>query len=170
VRVDYGRDNNLKAAIFCELADAGDVQILDFRGQSMLFYLTMYVPRRLWPEKPWPYAVYMTAYSLHTRPVDLGWGLTTSFLDEAVANFGWAGLVIGPLTFTLLLRICDLSPDPLVKVIGVLVACLLMTVQFVAFAPLAIAWFLYLGWSRHILGRASKKTVALRFFPVQVRV
>lgn len=165
-RIDYGRDHNLKAAIFCELSD-GNVRILEYRGQSLLFYLTMYVPRSLWPGKPWPYAIYITAHALQARPADRGWGLTTSLLDEAVANFGWVGLLVGPLIFALLCRICDHSSDPVVKTVGVLVACLLMTVEFVAFAPLVIGWLLYVGWSRHVSPDAPKRLRAVRPGPVQ---
>ncbi len=148
IRTDFGRDQDLKAAIYCELPDVSR-PMLEYRGQSILFSLAMYVPRSSWPDKPWPYAVYVTAYALEIPVSDLGWGLTTGFLDEAVANFGWAGLLIGPLVFSLLCRTCDKSPDPIVKTSGLLVACFLMTVEFVAFAPLAIAWILYSTWANY---------------------
>jgi hypothetical protein len=163
VRVDYGRDHELKAAILCELSD-GTEQILDYRGESMLFLLTMYVPRSWWPGKPLTYATYLTAFAVQIQPdFDLGWGLTSSFLDEAVANFGWVGLLIGPLVFAMLCRICDKNPDRLVKGVGLLVMGLLMSVQIVAFAPLVILWFLHIGWShyasRRALGRRSSLQV-----------
>jgi hypothetical protein len=167
-RIEYGRDHDLKAAIYCELADGG-TRLLEYRGQTMLFDLTMFVPRSLWPGKPLTYATYVTAYALRIRPAFFGWGITTSFLDEAVANFGWAGLLIGPFTFALLCRICDDSPDPLVKVVGVLVACLLMTVEFVAFAPLAFSWILYTGWSRRASRCAPVGLSSLRPSPMPGR-
>jgi hypothetical protein len=167
-RIDYGRDQNLKAAIYCELSDGG-VSILDYPGQTIVFYLTMYLPRSVWPGKPFPYATYLTAYALRIRPVLMSWGLTTSVLDEAVANFGWAGLLIGPLTFTLLCRICDHSKDPVVKVVGMIVACLSMTVELVAFAPMAIAWILYLAWSRYALRSAPRTRDSSSTVPVAVR-
>lgn len=161
LRIDFGRDHNLKAAILCELSPDAE-PILEYRGESILFYLTMYVPRSFWPDKPWPYAVYLTSHAIEREPTDLGWGLTTSFLDESIANFGWFGLLLGPATFAFVCRICDHSPDPLVKVAGVLLACLLMTVELVAFAPLAIAWVLYLFWSQRVLRLAPRKLAGAR--------
>ena len=167
-RVDYGRDHDLKAAIYCELK-GDDQPILEYRGQSILFYLTMYVPRSRWPEKPWPYAVYVTAHALQISATDIGWGLTSSFLDEAVANFGWLGLLVGPLAFALLCRICDHSPDPFVKVVGVLVACLLMSVELAAFAPLVIAWAFYLGWSQRVLRGVPRRLSAMTYGHLRTR-
>jgi hypothetical protein len=164
-RIDYGRDQNLKAALYCELSD-GTAHILDYPGQTMAFYLTMYLPRSIWPGKPFTYATYLTAYALKVRPAIMAWGLTTSVLDEAVANFGWAGLLIGPMTFTLLCRICDHSKDPLVKVVGMIVACLSMTVELVAFAPMAVAWILYVGWSHHTLRSAPGRLTPVSALPV----
>jgi hypothetical protein len=126
----------------------------------------MYLPRSIWPGKPFTYATYLTAYALKVRPAIMAWGLTTSVLDEAVANFGWAGLLIGPMTFTLLCRICDHSKDPLVKVVGMIVACLSMTVELVAFAPMAVAWILYVGWSHHTLRSAPGRLTPLSALPV----
>jgi hypothetical protein len=151
-RIDYGRDHDLKAAIFCELSN-GESHILEYRGQSFLFYLTMYVPRDLWPGKPWPYQVYLTAHALQTPIGDRGWGITSSFLDESVSNVGWAGLLIGPMVFALLCRICDSSPDLVIKVLGLLVPCLLMAVEGVGLVPLVFVWLIYMAWSRRALAR-----------------
>jgi len=165
-RIDYGRDHDLKSAIFCELDDSD--KILDYRGQSMLFDLTMYVPRSVWPDKPWPYPMYLTAYALQiqTQREELETEITTSLLDEAVANFGWAGLLLGPVVFALLCRVCDHSPDPLVKVVGVLLACLFLTVNLSAFMPLMLAWFLYLGWSWYVLSAPPRGLGTLRALAV----
>lgn len=158
-RVDYGRDHDMKAALAVETPDE-DKPILDYRGESFLFYSTMFIPRSMWPDKPWPYAVYMTAHALELDDTkDIGWGLTTSFLDECVANVSWFGLLLGPAAFAGICYICDASPDPIVKVIGILIACLLMTVELVSFAPLVLVWLAYLGWSLYALrGRTASIT------------
>jgi hypothetical protein len=154
-RINFGRDHDLKAALYCELSD--DTPIFEYRGQSILFYLTMYVPRSMWPDKPWPYAIYLTSHALERTPSNLGWGLTTSFIDEAVANFGLLGLFIGPAVFAFICRFCDRASDPLIKITGTLIACLLMSVEFVAFASLAFAWIAYIGYSRFVRGRGSRR-------------
>ena len=147
-RIDFGRDHNLRAVIYCELSN-GSERVLQFRGQSILFDLTMFVPRAIWNEKPWPYAIYMTAFALHGPQRSLGWGLTTSLLDEAIANFSWAGFLIGPLMFAWLCRVCDHTSNSVVRVGGVLIACLLMSVQLPAFIELLAAWVVYAAWTGH---------------------
>ncbi len=151
-RIDWGRDHDLKSAIFCELSK-GAYHILDHPGQTFLFYATIYVPRSIWPAKPLPYAPCMTAFSLRRRPHDLGWGVTTSFLDEALANLGWLGLLAGPLMFAVLCRLADGS-DELGRMMGGIIVLLLLTVEITAFAPLFGLWVAYIAWQRaHSRGR-----------------
>jgi hypothetical protein len=144
-RIDYGRDHDLKLAMYCEITNAR--QILSYRGESLVFYLTMAVPRSVWPEKPLPYSTYMAAAALNVKPRFFGWSVTTSILDEAITNFGWFGLLVGPLALTLICRIGDRS-DPLGKSLSVLIACLLLTVEITVFATLFLSWALYLVWSQ----------------------
>lgn len=71
VRVDYGRDAVVKLAVYCELyPDQG--RILEYRGQSLLFYSVIFIPREVWPEKPWPYPLYLTAEYWRSRHDHLG--------------------------------------------------------------------------------------------------
>jgi hypothetical protein len=146
-RIDYGRDHTIKTTIYSELYPER-MQILDYRGQTLLFYLTLYVPRSLWPEKPLPYAQYFTSAVFHQPPKLWGWGLTTSILEEAIANFGWFGMIIGPL---IPLGICKLGqslPGTFSKSLSTLIACLFLAVEFSSFAPIFILWLLlYLNQS-----------------------
>jgi hypothetical protein len=144
-RIDYGRDHDLRLALYCELTNTR--QILSYRGESLVFDLTMAVPRSVWPEKPLPYSTYMAAAALYTKPRFFGWSVTTSILDEAIANFSWYGLLAGPLVLAAICWTGDRS-DPLGKSLSVLVACLLLTMELTAFATLLLAWVLYLAWSR----------------------
>ena len=65
IRVDYGRDLVLKQALLSEV-EASREPVLDYRGQSLVFYGTLFVPRdAMWPDKPWPFAVCQT--SRHAR-------------------------------------------------------------------------------------------------------
>lgn len=156
-RIDYGRDHHLKAAIFCELS-GNEQSILEYRGQSFLFSIAMFIPRTEWPEKPLPYAIYMTGYALQSFSPDRGWGLTTSILDEAVANFGWLGFAFGPAILLAICRVCDRSQDLIVKVLGILIACLFLCVEFVAFAPIFLVWVSYtiLSQRRELSVRAPR--------------
>ena len=154
VRVDFGRDPGIMQAIRAEL-DGPENRILEFRGESLLFNLAMFVPRTVWPTKPWPYAVYDTARALGlNRASSIGWGVTTSWLGESIANFGWAGFLLGPLALALLCRVGDGTGDPVVRYMTVNVGSLLMAVQLAAFWPVAVIWFAFC--LRHYSGIAAR--------------
>lgn len=138
-RIDYGRDDAIKLAIFGEL-NPDVVQVLEYRGQSLLFYATAWIPRETWPEKPLPYAQYVTSALLQQPPREWGWSMTTSCLEEAIANFGWMGMLLGPIVPLFVCRMSDQSRSPFVRLIGLPIALLFLSVQCVAFAPLLIIW------------------------------
>lgn len=139
-RVDFGRDDVIKMTIFAELYPER-MKILEFRGQSLLFYLSMYVPRDMWVEKPFPYATYVTSAMLQIYPPRLlGWGMTTSWLEEAIANFSWAGLLFGPLLPALICRAGDRRSNVFLSCLTVLVSIRFLMVALVAFAPFFWLW------------------------------
>jgi hypothetical protein len=141
LRVDYARDSRVKMAIFAELHPS-TMSILEFRGQSLIFYATAYIPRAMWPGKPLTYACYFTSAMLGSSPQDWGWGMTTSIFDEAIANGSWFGLLAASLGIGILCRIGDSCSDVLVFLLTAIVASLLLTVELVAFAPLVLLWVL----------------------------
>jgi oligosaccharide repeat unit polymerase len=157
-RIDYGRDDVIKMTIYAELHPQR-MQILEYRGQSLLFDLAMYIPRKLWPEKPLPYAQYFTSAMLLASPRIWGWSMTTSWLEEAIANFGWVGMLLGPLTIAMICRIGDKRGNPLVGILTVLIACLLLVVHLPAFAPLFVLWMMmvYITASARIKLRFTRR-------------
>ena len=138
-RIDYGRDAITRQTIFAEL-HPDQLHILDYRMQSIVFDLTFFVPRKMWPGKPYPYAVYATAAMFDMPARDLGWGTTTSWLEEAIANLGWFGLLVGPLLPALVCRIGDRHRTPFAGLLTVSVASLLLILQIVAFLPFIALW------------------------------
>jgi hypothetical protein len=143
IRLDYGRDHTIRAAIYAELKGE---KILSYRGQSVLFDLTTPVPRAWWPQKPYPYAIYMTSYALGRPPQDLGWGFTTSIFDESIANYGWLGMLTAPLFLGLLCRIADGNRTILLRSLGYIVCFLFMVVQLSPFYLLFVVWLLGSLW------------------------
>ncbi len=138
LRVDFGRDEHLKFAIYAEIHD--EFRILEQRGQSLVFYTTAYVPRALWPQKPFPFSAYYTCAMLGISPRLLGYGVTNCFFDECLANFGWIGLVIAPVILGLVCRFGDSPNEVFISVMTGLVAALLISVELIAFAPLFVFW------------------------------
>jgi len=139
IRIDYGRDAVIKFTLYCELK-GGSMRILDYRGQSVLFNFLYFVPRKWNPEKPWPYAQYLTAAMLFTNTPPIDWSMTTSWLEESIANFSWAGVLIGPLCLSIICRLADHAPNRSTQGIGILVGSLLLAVQLSAFMVLALIW------------------------------
>lgn len=161
VRIDYGRDDVIKMTIFAEL-HPDTMKILEFRGQSILFHLTTYVPRQWWPGKPLPYGQYFTSALLMQPPQLWGWGMTTTWLSEAIANFSWLGIIIGPLTIALICRIGDARKNIIVFTLTSLVASLLLAVHLTAFAPVFLFWVLTVIWFGRRSRRITRKAFALR--------
>jgi hypothetical protein len=145
LRLDYGRDHTMRMAIFAEL---NHEPILERRGQSLQFYAGMYIPRSWWPDKPLPYATYMTCYALGIKPRIIFWGLTTTIFDEAVANFGWLGMLIGPALLGIFCRITDRDSSSVLRILGMLTCLLLMAVQVAAIMPLFLFWLLGSLWDQ----------------------
>jgi hypothetical protein len=139
VRVDFARDSRVKMAIFAELYPSS-MSILDFRGQSLLFDATAYIPRRVWPGKPLTYQCYFTSAMIGSSPQDWGWGMTTSIFDEGIANGSWFGLLAATLVIGFLCRLGDSCSDLLIFLLTALVASLLLAVELVAIAPLFLIW------------------------------
>ena len=154
-RADYGRDHVVKLALFSELHPERP-PVLEYRGQSVLFTLTMYVPREMWPEKPLPYAQYVTSAAFETAPQMWGWGLTTSIIDEAINNFGLLGIVLGPLVLVVICRLGDGATSQFAGMFTGPIACALLVVEVPAFGALFVTWVAAIAWE-HRPGRRHER-------------
>ncbi len=145
-RLDYGRDHTIRLALYSELHSDSAPPILDYRGEDFVFYLTAPISRVSWPDKPWPYAVYFTSAALGLpRASSLGWGLTTSWLDECVASFGLLGCLIAPLSLSLFCRIGDSLQAPFLSILTHLCAALFVAVEPIGAPWLILLWTVTLG-------------------------
>lgn len=138
-RIDYGRDGVGKQTIYAEL-HPDEIRILEYRGQSLLFDLAILVPRSVWPGKPYPYPTYVTSAMFGFDPTDMGWGVTTSWLEEAIANLSWFGLIAGPVVPALICRIGDRRRSMLVGILTVTIGSFLLVLSLVAFFPMFALW------------------------------
>ncbi len=154
-RVDYGRDAVMKQGIYAEL-NPDRIQVLEHRGQSMLFYSLFFVPRRLWPGKPFPYTTYVTAAMMRAPIRDYRWGVTTSIFDEALANFGWLGLLVAPWALGQVCAVGDRRRSPFVAMLTVTVASLLVVLHLGAFIPIMLLWILLVWRTRKVAVPAAE--------------
>ncbi|KAA2398113.1 hypothetical protein ACX16Y_12085 [Bacillus cereus] len=139
IRIDYGRDDVTKLAIYAELYP-NQVKILEYRFQSAVFYATAYIPREWWPDKPYPYDNYVTSATWLTGPQLWSSNMTTSLLEEAIANSGWIGMLVAPLMLSIFCRIGDESKDILIRLVTLLVACLSLALHFMSYYIFFIVW------------------------------
>jgi hypothetical protein len=142
-RIDYTRDSRVKMAIYSEIYPER-MRILEYRGQNLVYYATLLVPTTVWQDKPYSYASYFTSAMLNTYPQKIGWGMTTGVFDEAIADLGLLGILIGPLLVRWLCSAGDSVHGWGTHILTCLVACLLMSVQLTAFLPLLLMWLISL--------------------------
>lgn len=148
LRIDFSRDYTLKFVIFHELINGN--YVLPYKGASYLFLLTFYIPRSLWSDKPAPYAVYFTNSALGNfgESYFYGWGLTTSFVSEAVSNLGVLGLVVFPLFYIYSINKIELIKKPILKILGYLIMVLLLVIHPMGIMTLILLFFILLFFSK----------------------
>ena len=157
-RIDYSRDHNVKMALYKEYNDQEDM-ILEYRGQSFISNILFFIPREKWINKPYPYGVYVTATSLNELKQPLGWQMTTSILDESIANFGViCGVIFIVLLFNFIFNIGYKYKDNiLIFTMTNFVIFLLLTMQF-SFSN----WFIILWVFIIFLNKSNKKLRVVR--------
>ena len=155
LRLDIGRDTDIRLAIASEVHPTLP-PILEYRCQGLLFNALFFIPRQYWEEKPRPYYHYATLRALGGGYVPLlSWGLTTSWLGETIANCGWLGMLVGPITLALFCRVGDRCRDPIMSLLTALNGALLLEVHMSAFLPLLIIWLVLIlthRWQRRSAG------------------
>lgn len=155
LRVDFGRDSRVQTAIFAELNPT--YQILDYRGESFLFCLLAPIPRTWWSGKPYPYSVYFTSAMLgRHEAAELGWGMTTGFLDESIANLSWLGILSGPVLIGLFCRYGDSFSHPFMRVLTGLIGALLLTLQIPAFFSVIFLWLFFVLRHKLLIAQVAR--------------
>lgn len=103
----FSRMANTKLAIYDILNGR---KMLAFPGESFLYDAFWFVPRNLWPNKPYPYYVYHTAYSFNANRQYLGWGFQTNIWCEFISNVGiFGGAFLAIIFMTIITKISTKS-------------------------------------------------------------
>lgn len=148
-RVEFGRDDTQKMVIYDELYDTS--KILEYRGQSLIFYPTFFIEKENWANKPYPYATYFTAKLLSLKSVRyVGWNMTTSIYDELISNTGLLALFYTPFIISILcIQLMNKTRtnkmmDIMVELLGIFLICLAFAVQINAHVTLNLIFILLL--------------------------
>ena len=143
LRVDFGRDDVIKYVINKELFQKS--RILDYRGETFLSTFLTFVPRAIWPNKPYPHYMYLTASILGTSIDKLPAGTTPSWFEMCIANCSWLGFVIGIVFIPILCKWCDRLksiPYQMLMLVFIIVLVTHSTDAYVGFLVLIIVQFL----------------------------
>jgi hypothetical protein len=162
-RMDFSRDADIRMALYAELEEVAS-PILGYRGQGLLFDLFFFIPRSVWEDKPLPYYFYITSTALQEPRVYRTWGIATTFLSEAIANLGLAGLIVGPL-FIICIAVSGYRPDnPFLTIFTCVICTLFLSIHLAGFTVLWSAWCVFVA-SSLLTRRRSEVAYALSVPP-----
>jgi oligosaccharide repeat unit polymerase len=134
IRVDFGRDDVTKYVIKNVLIDGKN--ILEYPGQSFLNLFFFFIPRGLWPSKPYAHYRYLTAHIFGTSIFKIPAGITPSLFEMSLCNFGWFGFPITPLLLIVLCRLADKNRRQDQKLVYLLIITNLLTQSMDAYLVL----------------------------------
>ncbi len=125
LRVDFGRDDVIKYVINEEIVN--ERMILEYRGETFISLLLFFIPRKIWPTKPYPHYMYLTASILGLSIYQLPAGTTPSLLEMTICNFGVLGFPIGIVILCVLTYLIDKCKDIDRKAIFLILSIVLLT-------------------------------------------
>lgn len=125
LRVDFGRDDVVKYVISEEFFK--HKMILDYRLQSIISLLLFFIPRSIWPTKPYPHYMYLTGHLLNLNILKLPAGTTPSWYEMCLCNFGAFGFIFAILCLPLLCKLFDNFKSLDGKAIGLILIIVLLT-------------------------------------------
>lgn len=134
LRVDFGRDDVTKYSIYQELFLGN--HILEYPGQSFASTFLIFVPRAIWPEKPFMHFQYLTSSILDLPISQLPAGTTPSWIDMCVCNMGVLGLAVSAIGLLVCVYVADRAGSTSCKAIFLVLIIALMTQSIDAYLSL----------------------------------
>lgn len=125
LRADFGRDDVIKYSIHRLLVGKGTY--LDYYGQSFLSMFLIWIPHTIWKSKPMQHFVYLTAELKGLSIYNAGAGITPSWYEMCIANFGVFGFFIAIVTIPLFCYFIDKMERAGLKAAGLLIVVCLLT-------------------------------------------
>lgn len=149
LRIDYGRDDVLKMAIYHELYYKYP-PILSYRGESMVFVLTFFIPREIWSDKPLTYTAYFTSSLLNEKADFQHFGITTGIFDEFIVNFSlFIGFVFAVYLVIRIIRVTLKMNNLFFNLYTVLILALLLSNDIKSYLIIHILWIVYLVYLKN---------------------
>lgn len=144
-RRDYTMEHQLKFSIYSEL-NPDKIKILDYKFQTIYLQTIQFVPRFLWSNKPniVNHDVLLTTSALKIPVNNFVFGIKSLWLAEALSNFGWIAIFVGPLMLSILCRTGDGTNKKFIKLLTSLIA-LRLTIGYLTLinTSLLIIWVIF---------------------------
>lgn len=126
----FFRGNTTKVAIY-SILNPNKLQILDFKGQTVLYNLLFFIPRNIWKSKPYQYPMYFTSAVFGFKKLtSVGWYFQTGLYGEMISNFGLIGIFIGPIFIRTIGKISDKSSSLVVTFLGTAFICFIQVFEY----------------------------------------
>ncbi len=103
---DLTRGNVLLRAL--QESEMVGTRVLPLSGQGYWYAATLFVPRRILPQKGYSTTAYFTGGAIGQDVEFLDWGLGVGFLEQICLNFGWLALMPGTFLYGFALGLLDL--------------------------------------------------------------
>ena len=131
-------------------------QIVDYPGETILSFILFFVPRQIWPTKPFQHYQYLTSSILRVPITQLPAGTTPSGFEMFFANFGLLGMPLFALALVLFIKLFDSSNTTMpLRLLG-LVLCLVLLTQSIDVYLVYVVLAVVLLIRRAINGRDAK--------------
>lgn len=156
LRVDFGRDDVIKYVINEEVIN--NKMILDYRFETFLSLFLFFVPRSIWPTKPYPHYNYLTSSILGLPISELPAGTTPSWYEMCLANFGVIGILLSCILLVFFCKLADKVKDIDVKVLYMILIVVLLTQSMDAYIIYIFVLFFVKIFEKIFKGKRVKLT------------
>ncbi len=147
----FSRVLDMKLVIY-SLLHPDTIRILDYPLQSFIYDFLFYIPRNVWPDKPYPYGDYYMAAWNQQLLENVRSRNTVSWFSEAVANMSWVGFPMGLWMYKKMLDLFSNYKNVFVRFFSIYVALYFMITHVASnwtnFILLFILYFLLENKSR----------------------
>lgn len=117
----YSRLNCVKTSIYAALQG---LQVVEYPGQTLLYNLFFFVPRFLWPSKPYLFCKYFTAFSISgICTAFVPWNMLVNLWTEMISNFGLLGIALSCALIVSIGYLTDTANNALTFLLGVIFLC-----------------------------------------------
>lgn len=158
----FFRGNTTKVAIYSVL-NPDKLKILDYTGQSMIYNLLYFIPRTMWNNKPYQYAIYFTSATRGIYNIKLlVWYFQVGFYGEMISNFGLLGIVLGPLFLLYLAKKVDNTENIFVNIIGVFFISFIQVFEYSDMFKIIFAFLIFFYLKSKI--KFKKNTIMVKSY------